>query len=291
MTAYTRSFALDDISVKRGGDSRTVEAYAAVFDTPTPVRDQDGEYEEVCDPRMFNRALDHAQRAKGGWGIPVMYNHGMTIYGSPSERHSVPIGVPEEIKVDGRGLYTRTKFHKSALAEEILEAINEGSIRAYSFSGVFHQTEPRVPHGGFRADFTGRLPRVRRMESSLREYGPTPFPVYQGAEVVGVRAEQAALLINRLEAGEFDRLLTMLRSVAGTLPSADQAPEDSPAQPEPKTDTPAVRAEAGPVADDPPAPVVEDRHSTRYLTPREAIQRRRAAWIARYGEEAKINAS
>jgi HK97 family phage prohead protease len=185
---YTRSFALEDISVRSGGDGRTVDAYATVFNTPAPVHDQDGEYIEVIDPTAFNRALDHARRAKGGWNIPVIFNHGMTIFHTPSEVDSVPIGVAEEIRPEKRGLFTRTRYHDSPRARAVLESIREGSITAYSFSGAFRRSDPSVPRGLFRADHNGDLPTVRRMESTLREFGPATFPVYAGAEVVGVRA-------------------------------------------------------------------------------------------------------
>src|SRR6516164_4047723 len=46
-TPYTRSFDLTDISVRAGGDGRTVEAYAAIFDAPSAIRDQDGDYDEI----------------------------------------------------------------------------------------------------------------------------------------------------------------------------------------------------------------------------------------------------
>lgn len=271
-TPYLRSYPLDDISVK--GDGRTVEAYAAVFDTPTLVVDQDGEYEEVCDRTMFNRALGRARRAKGGWDVPVMYNHGQTIYGTPSERHSVPIGVPEDIHADGHGLYTRTRFSKTQLADEVLEAIRDGSVRAYSFAGVFHKSDPPVPPMGFRRSGS-TLSRVRRIESSLREFGPTPFPVYAGAEVVGVRAEQAALLLNRLSSEEFERLLMMVRSAGPPLP-ADKALEDQP----PRASAPP--SEPVPATDPQPA---EPAPSDRQLTPKEEILANRMAWILRNGEE------
>ena len=260
MTTYTRSFALEDISV-RAGDGRTVDAYAAVFDAPAPVHDQDGDYEEVIDPAAFNRAIEHARRAKGGWSIPVMFNHGMTIWATPSERHSVPIGVPEEIRADSKGLFTRTRYHRSAVADEVLEAIRDGSITAYSFTGAFHRSDPLVPRGGFRADRAGKLPSVRRTESSLREYGPTPFPVYAGAEVVGVRAEQAALVLSSLAPGEFDRLASFFRS--GT-PLADP--------PEPGTPE-----GSGPAAEDSP----DYGHSGR--SPRDAIRAARSRWITKHG--------
>ena len=38
---YLRTWALDDIQISRShGDGRTVEAYAAVFDTPTEINDR-----------------------------------------------------------------------------------------------------------------------------------------------------------------------------------------------------------------------------------------------------------
>ena len=266
---YTRAFALDDIAIKSGGDGRTVEAYAAVFDAPAQVVDQDGMYEETLDPAVFNRALGLSRRSAGGWNIPVMYNHGQTIYGTASDRHSVPIGVPEDIRAELKGLYTRTRFHKTPAADEVLEAIREGSIRAYSFAGEFKKSEPAVPRGGFRADMAGRLQRVRRLASSLREYGPTPFPVYAGAEVVGVRAEQAAMLLNRLPPDEFARLLEMARN--GTHLPAPEALDDQPDE---------VRSRMEPASAEDQPPAEESEHSERReLTPREAICVRRAAWI------------
>lgn len=263
MTTYTRSFALEDISVRSGGDGRTVDAYAAVFNTPAPVRDADGEYEEIIDPAAFTRAIEHAKRAKGGWNVPVMFNHGMTLYGTPSPEDTVPIGVAEEIRADGRGLFTRTRYHRSKRADDVLEAIREGSITAYSFTGQFHRSDPLVPRGGFRPGRDGALPQVRRTESTLREYGPTPFPVYAGAEVVGMRAEQAALMLSSLHPDEIARLASIFRPDTPALvpdPSGPGTPDDS-----------------GPAAGDPPTLRTARRHSIR--SPREEIQQAKADWI------------
>ena len=215
---FTRSFALEDISVRSGGDGRTVEAYATVFNTPAYVRDQDGEYEEVIHPTAFDRAIEHARNAKGGWNIPVIFNHGMTIFHTPSEADSVPIGVVD-----------------SPRSRAVLEAIKEGSLTAYSFSGVFKKSDPEPPRGrgGFRRDSNGNLTTVKRMISTLREFGPATFPVYQGAEVVGVRAEQIARSMFTMDAEERQRLAAI---IAGTLddepeigtPETGRATEDEP---------------------------------------------------------------
>ena len=233
---YTRAFALEDISIRAGGDGRTVDAYAAIFNTPTPIRDQDGEYEEIIDPVCFNRAIDRSQRS--GRQLPVLFNHGMTMYGTPSDLDSMPIGVTEEIKPDGRGLFTRARYHRSDRADQALESIREGSITAYSFSGAFARSNPEVRRGQRLAPDrrTGVLPTLRRMESSLREYGPTPFPAYQDAAIVGVRAEQALALIGSLHPTQLSRLVDMVRAgthdsglpAAGTPDSSGLAAEDLP---------------------------------------------------------------
>lgn len=187
---YVRAFPLEDIHIRSGGDGRTVEAYAAVFGIPAQVRDQDGEYEEELDPALFRKTL--ADMAPAGsrsqWRVGVFYNHGMTLHGTPSERASLPLGVPLDIKTDRRGLLTVTRYNRSSLADDVLDGIRDGSIPGYSFTGSFLRSTPGVPRGGFRRSRAGTLQRVRRLEATLREYGPTPLPVYADAAVVGVRA-------------------------------------------------------------------------------------------------------
>jgi HK97 family phage prohead protease len=191
---FSRDFPLQDISIRAGGDGRTVTAYATVFDTPVPIHDQQGDYIEVIDRNAFDRILPKLQPQgdRKAWRCGVFYNHGMTLHATPSDRNSVPIGVPLEITADSHGLKTVTRYHRGELADQILEAIREGSLSAYSFSGRFDRSQPIVPRGGFRPDRAGNLPTVRRTESTLREYGPTPFPAYHDAVITGVRAEKIA---------------------------------------------------------------------------------------------------
>ncbi len=191
---YVRSFPLEDIRIRSGGDGRTVEAYAAVFDVEAEVRDQDGHYSETNDPTLFNRTLSHA-RSGDYWGIGVFYNHGKTLWNTPSERGSMPLGTPVEIRADRRGLLTVTRYHRTELADEVLEGIRGGSIRGQSYTGHFLRSNPsRPPRGGYRADRNGKLTVVRRLESTLKEYGPTPFPIYADAAIVGVRASQMHII-------------------------------------------------------------------------------------------------
>jgi phage head maturation protease len=189
--SYVRSFPLEDISVRTTRDGRIVEAYLAVFNTPAEIHDQDGDYSEELDPVVFNRAISDAapQGGRTSWRIGVFYNHGLTIIGTPSDRHSMPVAVPIDIKADGRGVRATDRYHRSQFCDEIVEGLESGAIPGYSFSGRFRRSNPLIPRGGFRADRAGNLPTVRRMESTLREYGPTPFPAYADAAVLGVRSD------------------------------------------------------------------------------------------------------
>jgi phage head maturation protease len=220
LSPYMRSFPLEDISVSTTRDGRIVDAYLAVFNTPAPIRDQDGEYEEDLDPVVFNRAISDArpQGARTSWRIGVFYNHAMNIHGQPSDLFSMPIAAPMDIKTDGHGVRATDKYHRSQLCDEIIEGLESGAIPGYSFSGRFLRSRPLIPRGGFRRDPAGNLQRVRRVESTLKEYGPTPFPAYTDAAVLGVRSDSlmAAMMADPELAV---RMLTAFR---------DGAPMDSP---------------------------------------------------------------
>jgi HK97 family phage prohead protease len=190
---YMRLYALEDIHILRsadGGDGRTVEAYAAVFGEPAEIQDHEGHYVEVIDPAAFNRAIDHASRARGGFpgSVKVLWNHGRDLAGSPSDRFSMPIGIPVDIRAEARGLLTRTRYSETPLADEVLENIRAGSITTQSFTGRIMRSDPQLRRGErYRPDSAGNLRTVRRTELGLREYGPVLWPAYSGAEIVGVR--------------------------------------------------------------------------------------------------------
>ena len=190
---YMRLYPLEDMHIIRsadGGDGRTVEAFAAVFDDPAEIQDFEGHYVETIDRSAFNKVIADASRARGGFpgSVKVLYNHGMTIQGTPSERFSMPIGVPVDIRAEQRGLLTRTRYNDTPLAEEILENIRSGSITSQSFTGRIVRSDPQLRRGDrHRPDSAGNLRTVRRTELGLREYGPVLWPAYSGAEILGVR--------------------------------------------------------------------------------------------------------
>lgn len=189
---FLRFYPLEDIHIVRsadgGGDGRVVEAYAAVFDQEAEIQDHEGHYLETIDRAAFNRVIDHIQRSRSGLSaIKVLYNHGMTIGGTPSDRFSLPIGVPVEIRAEQRGLLTRTRYNATPLGEEVLELVRSESITSQSFTGRIVKSDPPLRRGSRRQPAGGELPQVKRMELGLREYGPVLWPAYTGAEILGVR--------------------------------------------------------------------------------------------------------
>ena len=189
---YFRTYELEDIHIVRAaqGDStgRLVEAYATAFDSPAEISDFEGHYIEEIDSSAFNKVLADIGRSRAGFGkVKVMYNHGMTIHGTPSERGSMPIATPVDIRPEARGLLTLARYSDTPFADEVLENIRNGSITAQSFTGRIVRSDPQLRPGERHRPRGGQLTRVRRTELGLKEFGPTPFEAYSGAEILGVR--------------------------------------------------------------------------------------------------------
>jgi len=175
-----RYMPLTDLAVRSVGGGNIIDAYAAAFSpVESEIRDHEGHYIEQIDRSAFDRTIQQ----RGISAVGVIFNHGKTIHGTPSERFSMPYGKPIAIVADQHGLMTSTEVSRTELGEEILQLVNDGVIKGQSFSGATYKTETRknIARGG--------LPTKVRMELGLREYGLTPFPSYDDAHVVAVRAD------------------------------------------------------------------------------------------------------
>src|SRR4051794_1800181 len=206
MTEYiSRGVPLADLEVK----GRTVTAYAAVFDQPAEISDSHGHYNETIDRTAFNRTIKGAGQKAG-----VFYNHGMTIHGTPSEAGSIPIGVPTSITADRKGLLTVSRYNGTPMADAVLEAMRDGAIPGYSFTGRIIRSVPeRMP----KVARGGDLPTINRTELGLKEYGPTPFPAYSGAEIVSMRSAMLGERAIMSEDELAEKLFAMLLSRATRL--------------------------------------------------------------------------
>jgi HK97 family phage prohead protease len=172
-------------------DGRTLEGYAAVFDSPTRIRGWEGDFEETIRRGAFTRSLKER--------VPVLqYDHGKDL-----RVGSVPIGSIDELREDDRGLYVRARLYDNPVVEPVRQAIAGRSIRGMSFRF-------EVPDGGDTWTRTGNAEQREIRDADVHELGPVVFPAYDTTTVT-VRS-----LLAQLDPGERDALV---REVADLLRS------------------------------------------------------------------------
>ena len=178
---FQRYAPLNDLDTRSNAGGRFIDAYAAVFDRDQEIRDREGHYMERIAQQAFDRTL--SQR---GTNFQVLFNHGRTIHGESAAEFSKPYGVPAELRADARGVWTSTAVMNTPLGDEIYELAKGGALRGMSFSGQFKATRPAGKDAG-------GLQVKERTEVAMVEYGATPFPAYDEAQIVAVRADFATL--------------------------------------------------------------------------------------------------
>lgn len=173
-----------------GGDGRTLEGYAAVFNSPARIRDWGGDFDEVLLPGAFARSITGRP--------PVMqWDHG-----HDPRVGTVPIAAIQDLREDDQGLHVRARLFDNPVVEPVRQAIEARAVSGMSFRFS-------VPDGGDK--WTRRKGDVDLREISdteTRELGPVVFPAYD-ATSVGVRSMLASLAP--------DEHRTFLRELAAEL--------------------------------------------------------------------------
>jgi HK97 family phage prohead protease len=154
-----------DFAPQDAGDGRTLEGYAAVFRTPTTIRDLQGDFEEVILPGAFKRSLTER--------TPVLqWDHGR----DPSVG-TAPIGDITDLREDDKGLFVRARLYDHASTERVRMAIKGKSIKGMSFRfGV-----PDKGDAWTRRDGKPDLREIR--DADVHELGPVVFPAYRQTTV------------------------------------------------------------------------------------------------------------
>lgn len=225
-------FRAVEFSPVEDSDGRTLEGYAAVFNTPTKIQEFAGRFTEEIAPGAFAKTLSERK--------PVLqFDHGRDV-----RTGSVPIGKILEAKEDERGLYIKARMFDNATVEPIRQAIEGGAIDGMSFRF-------RVNRDSWRDQETGRelrgadledalasdqMPARTIQEVELYEAGPVVFPAYE-ATSVGVRS-----MLTMLSEDEREELLAELLGRAkpvkkGKKPSdSDEEEEKDPKGKKPGSD-------------------------------------------------------
>lgn len=184
MTVLLR--AVEFRSTAETGDGRTLEGYAAVFDSPAHIRSWEGDFDEEIAPGAFKAAL--RQRT------PVLqFDHGRD-----QRTGTVPIGSIQDVREDAEGLFVSARLYDNPVVEPIRQAIEGKSITGMSFrfgvereewtDGAGKKVKPEelsdlLWNPGARGPLKRRITRI----NPLHELGPVVFPAYNTTSV-GVRA-------------------------------------------------------------------------------------------------------
>lgn len=175
------------------GDGLTLEGYAAVFNSPTKIRDLQGDFEEIILPDAFTRSL--AERT------PVLqWDHGR----DPAVG-TAPIGDIQRIAPDSRGLFVRAALYDHPSTGRVRQAIKGKSVKGMSFRFG-------VPDGGDAWSKRDGMDVREIRDVDIHELGPVVFPAYRDT-TVSVRSMLAGI-----PADEYRALLEELRADLRNLP-------------------------------------------------------------------------
>lgn len=214
------------------GDGRTLEGYAAVFDTPTQINSWEGTFSEKIQKGAFRKTLKER--------TPVLqFDHGRD-----HRTGTVPIGAFDKIVEDDHGLSVLARLFDNPVVEPIRQAIEGRAITGMSFRFEIVRDEWRDTETGktikpgpdlwdalWDNDDPAKIERTIK-EVKLFEAGPVVFPAYAETSV-GVRD-----LLDNLTAEDRRRVLDAVRDElaeidASTNPEKgyDRSDEDQDAEP------------------------------------------------------------
>lgn len=177
-----------------GGDGLTLEGYAAVFNTPTRIRDHLGDFDEVVLPGAFARSLTER--------TPVLqWDHGR----DPAVG-TAPIGDIADLREDDHGLYVRARLYEHPTTDRVRMAIKGKSVKGMSFRfGVPDKGDTWTKRTG--------EPDLREIrDADVHELGPVVFPAYKNTSVT-VRS-----LLAQLDPDEYRALIRELAAELRAVP-------------------------------------------------------------------------
>nr|WP_271212236.1 HK97 family phage prohead protease [Rhodococcus wratislaviensis]GLK38663.1 hypothetical protein GCM10017611_55300 [Rhodococcus wratislaviensis] len=160
-----------DLEIRSGGDGRTLCGICVPFDTPTHIRDFEGEYDE----QIVRGAVAVSIRERGD-RVKLLSHH---------DSRTNPLGRATLLREDAHGLYGEFRISQTQAGDEALALINDGALDSLSI--------------GFRAvrqTWTANRSRRTLHEIALHEVSLVNFGAYSGALVSGVRSSIATPIIS-----------------------------------------------------------------------------------------------
>ncbi len=159
--ATTRSVSFDQIEFRASGDSsHKVAGYAALFDSPTTIRDWMGDFQETIKPGAFTKTL------KDGADVRFLINHD----GLPLARTK---SGTLKLSEDSKGLHMEAELdHRNSLASDLANSIERGDLDQMSFA-----FEP--VRQAWTKDYTER----DIIEAKLFDVSAVTYPAYSDTSI------------------------------------------------------------------------------------------------------------
>jgi hypothetical protein len=152
-----------DLVPTADGDGRTLEGYAAVFESPCEIDSWEGHFRESIQRGAFAKTISERKPA-------LMFDHGRHPYIG-----NMPIGKITDIREDSRGLFVQARLTESPMTEPVRAAIAAGAISGMS-------VRMNVVKDSWSAG-AGNIAERSIKEVGLIELGPVPFPAYEATSV------------------------------------------------------------------------------------------------------------
>ncbi len=189
--------AFDDPSTE--DDGFNISGYAAIWNSPTIIREAGASFLESISPGAFRKTLQER-----GSKVAMQWSHG-----KDPKVGQLPIGVWKSLQEDERGLKVQGRLLQTPEGDAVRQAIAAGAVSSMSFSFQVVQESWRDRATGktLTGDSVWRAlsnsssdgePSLKREIKAVRlmEAGPVLFPAY-AATSVGVRSESAGLDLQR----------------------------------------------------------------------------------------------
>ncbi len=218
MEHFTRSVEFRMVET----DGRTLEGYAAVFDSPTVINNFEGHFVVVIQRGAFAKTVRNNPK-------PVLqFDHGThPLIGG------MPIGTIQELREDDQGLFVKARLSDSFLTEPVRVAIADGALNGMSFKFT-------IPKGGVTVTTENDTELRTLTEVTLHELGPVVWPAYADTSV-GVRSKSLADILTADEDArtlfaaalygattEFDTTGDIIESLAVRSDDESDEPTDEP---------------------------------------------------------------
>ena len=187
MNREHKSFDVEFKATEEG----VIEGYAAFFNNVDS-------YGDIILPGAFEESIKKAKKNKYK-DVKIFWNHNW---------NGVPIGKPVEMFEDDQGLYIKGQLNKTSMAQDVKEALKDGSVSKMSIGFITVDSQMKTIEGESR-----RL--LKKLD--LFEFSPVNFPANELADITSYKKmlddseEELSKIVEKLFQENIEKLKQILK--------------------------------------------------------------------------------